>query len=444
MSQIEQDYLIKHAKSAELYTRAKECFPSGVTHDIRYLKPFPIFSREAKGGRKWDVDGNEYVDFFMGHGALLLGHSNPNVVQAIQNQAGLATHSGASHELEVEWAELVKQLIPAAEKVRFHSSGTESTLMALRLARGYTGKNKIVKFQSHFHGWHDYMVKGNATLTGVPEGTSDTVIVLPPNDIDIVEKTLKEDKDIAAVILEPTGANFGVLPIFPSFLRDLREATKRHEVLLIFDEVVTGFRISKGGAQEKYGVTPDMTTLAKILAGGMPGGASTGRADIMDMISHTSDAEWNTKRRIAHQGTFNANPMAAAAGVAALSQIASQPINEKADANAKLLKDGLNDLFARIEVPGCACGVASIVEIKLGIPCVCPHREVCEMPHEGIKGQMGAAFQSKLRLALINAGMDTSRGTLLMVSSAHTKKDIDDTIFAYERAIAALRKEELL
>jgi glutamate-1-semialdehyde 2,1-aminomutase len=444
MSQIEKDYLIKHAKSAELYTRSLACFPSGVTHDIRYLKPFPIYSREAKAGRKWDVDGNEYVDFFMGHGALLLGHSNPNVVQAIQNQAGLATHSGASHELEVEWAELVKQLIPSAEKVRFHSSGTESTLMALRLARGYTGKDKIVKFQSHFHGWHDYMVKGNATLTGVPKGVSDTVIVLPPNDIDIVEKTLKEDKDIAAVILEPTGANFGVFPVFPSFLRDLRESTKRHGVLLIFDEVVTGFRISKGGAQERYGVTPDMTTLAKILAGGMPGGASTGRADIMDMISHTSDAEWNTQRRIAHQGTFNANPMAAAAGVAALSQIASQPINEKADANAKILKDGLNDLFARIEVPGCACGVASIVEVKLGTPCVCPHREVCEMSHEAIKGTMRPDFSSKLRLALINAGMDTSRGTLLMVSAAHTKKDIDDTIFAYERAITALRKEELL
>ena len=444
MSTIEERYHQTHPKSAGLYQRALQCFPNGVTHDIRYLRPFPIYATHAQGGRKWDVDGNEYVDFFMGHGALILGHSHPDIVKSLQEQAAKATHSGACHELEVRWAELIKQLIPSAEKVRFHSSGTEATHMAMRLARGYTGKSKIIKFQSHFHGWHDYAVKASAgTQTGIPSATWDTMVVLPPNDIGLVEKTLQEDKDIAAIILEPTGANFGALPIPPSFLHELRDVTTKHGVLLIFDEVVTGFRVSPGGAQARYGVTPDLTTMAKIVAGGMPGGAVTGKAEIMNMLAFTDDPEWNTKKRIAHQGTFNANPMAAAAGVTCLNLIATQPINAKADAMAKRLKDGLNHLLQRMEIPGCISGVASIVEVKIGKPCDCD-REVCTMPHKDIQETIRPAFTSKLRLALINGGMDTSRGTLLMVSAAHTEKDIDDTVNAYEDALTALRKESIV
>ena len=359
MKEMEERYHRSHPGSAQLYQRAQECFPSGVTHDIRYFKPFPIYITHAQGGRKWDVDGNEYVDFFMGHGALILGHSHPDIVQALQDQAGKATHSGACHELEVRWGELIKQLIPSAERVRLHSSGTEATHMALRLARGYTGKSKILKFQGHFHGWHDYVVKASSgTQTGIPSATWDSMVVLPPNDIGLVEKTLQEDKEIAAVILEPTGANFGALPIPPSFLSDLREVTQKYGVLLIMDEVVTGFRVSPGGAQARYGVIPDLTTMAKIVAGGMPGGAVAGRAEIVDMLAFRDDPDWNTKKRIAHQGTFNANPMAAAAATTCLNLIATQPINARANAMALRLKKGLNDLLSRMEIPGCISGVS--------------------------------------------------------------------------------------
>ena len=189
--------------------------------------------------------------------------------------------------------------------------------MAFRMVRAYSGKSKIIKFQGHFHGWHDGAAPGWANTVGITKGATSDTIVLPPNNIDLVEKTIKEDKDVAAVILEPTGAGMGFFPIAPSFLHQLRKVTTDNNVILIFDEVVQGFRASRNGTQGRYGVIPDMTLLAKILAGGLPGGAVTGRADIIDMLEF-KDAEWNKTRRITHPGTFNGNPLSAAAGVAAL------------------------------------------------------------------------------------------------------------------------------
>ena len=252
------------------------------------------------------------------------------------------THLGASTDEEMRWAKAIKALMPAVEKVRFNSSGTEATLMAMRLARAYTGKNKVVKLQDHFHGWHDYAMAGSdRSAPGIPDASMGTMVIVPPGDLGAVEDALNRDDDIAALILEPTGAHMGQMTFdVPVYLKGLRELTAQHGVVLIFDEVVTGFRASPGGVQERYGIRPDLTTMAKIVAGGLPGGAVGGKADIIDMIAHRGDPEWDNVRRVYHPGTFNANPLSAAAGAAALELIASEPVNEHADAMADRLKAG--------------------------------------------------------------------------------------------------------
>lgn len=443
MTTITERYHQLHPGSFKLYQEAQDLFPDGVTHDTRYVTPFPIYVTHAEGPYKWDVDGVRYVDYVMGHGALILGHSHPAVVDAVTKQMAKGTHLGASHEAEIRWAQLVTKLVPSADKVRFTSSGTEATLMALRLARAHTGKSKVIKFKEHFHGWHDYAVAGVSSVAGIPEATLSTMIVLEPNDISLVDRTLAGSDDIAAVILEPTGAHMGVLPIQPSFLNDLRDVTQRHGVVLIFDEVVTGFRTSPGGAQGRYGVTPDLTTMAKILGGGLPGGGVAGTADIMDMIQHTGDSAWDSSHRVAHQGTFNANPLSAAAGTTALELVVTTNVNARADAMAQRLKDGLNRLLATMEIPGCANGVASLVHVTLGAQHECDG-EICQLPAEQIEAAMTPQRSSALKRALINAGVDPMGGRGCIVSATHTEQDIDHTVEAYEDAFTAMRAEGII
>ena len=285
-SKVVETYRAMHPKSAALYERARAIIPGGVTHDGRHMKPFPVYVERALGSHKWDVDGHDYVDYWMGHGALFLGHCHPKVVKAIQDQASKGTHFGGSHELEVRWAELITKLIPSAEMVRFAMSGTEATHLALRIARAFTGRNKVVKFQGHFHGWHDGVVAAVnppydvPMSAGVPESVLDQLLVCPPNDIKSVD-TMLERGDVAAVILEPAGGQSGTTPTIPGYLQELRSLTTRHKVVLIFDEVITGFRYAPGGAQAYFGVTPDMTTLAKIVAGGLPGAAVVGKKELL-------------------------------------------------------------------------------------------------------------------------------------------------------------------
>src|SRR5262245_37947048 len=272
-------YRAEFAGSARRYEQARQVFPAGVTHDLRYMEPFPVYIDRQCGSRKWDVDGHELVDYWSGHGAMLLGHSHPDVVAAVQSQVAKSTHAGGCHDLEIEWGEWVKKLVPSAERVRFTGSGTEATLMGLRLSRIHTGRPKFLKFAGHFHGWHDAVSVGsdppydNLSVPGVPEGMAANTVVIAPNNVDLLESTLKADPLIGAVILEPTGGHWGAVPIRGPFLKSVRELTLKFGQLLIFDEVITGFRVAPGGAQERYGVTPDMTTMAKILAGGLPGGA---------------------------------------------------------------------------------------------------------------------------------------------------------------------------
>src|SRR5271165_3892372 len=241
--------------SARLTEAARKVLPSGLAHDSRNFDPYPIYVDHAQGPLKWDVDGNRYVDYFGGHGALLLGHNHPKVKEAVHAALDRGTHFGACHADEVRWAELICQMVPSAECVRFTSSGTEATLMALRLARAYTGRSKLLRFRGHFHGWNDHMTSGHTNhfdgtpTSGVVAGVADNVILCDPNDVAGITRIFNDHADIAAVILEPTGANFGRMPILASFLTTLRELTKQAGALLIFDEVVTGFRVSPGGVQ---------------------------------------------------------------------------------------------------------------------------------------------------------------------------------------------------
>ena len=282
-SRIVAAYRQRTPGSGELACQAAALLPSGIAHDGRHLDPYGVYIVRASGPHKWDVDGNRYIDFYGGHGALILGHCHPRVTAAVARAAGEGTQFGANHPGEIGWARAIQRLVPAVERVRFTSSGTEATLMAVRLARAFTGRDTVLRFKGHFHGWNDHMTHGHVShfdgtpTTGVLAGVAESAILAPPGDLAAVAAILGRRTDIAAAILEPTGASFGQVPVDPEFLHGLRALTALHGVLLIFDEVVTGFRTSRGGAQVAFGIRPDISTFAKIVAGGMPGAAVAGR-----------------------------------------------------------------------------------------------------------------------------------------------------------------------
>jgi len=432
---IHEEYRAKHPRAAALADRARQAIPGGITHDIRHVLPFPIYVDRASGSHKWDVDGHEYVDYWMGHGALFLGHCHPRVVEAIREQAGRGTHLGACHELEVRWAELVNRLVPCAELTRFTMSGTEATHLALRVARAYTGRSKVVKLAGHFHGWHDGVVAAvnqpfEVPLSaGVPAATLDQVLVCPPNDVKAVETRL-ERGDVAAVILEPAGGQSGTTPTMPGYLQELRGVTQRHGALLIFDEVITGFRYAPGGAQEYLGVTPDLTTLAKIVAGGLPGGALCGARAPMAMIAHRGDPVWDRSQRVAHAGTFNANPLGAAAAIATLELVADASLQARANKLGEELRRELREAMRRAGAPGTVYGECSIYHVSFeGAPGLAGF----DRPRRG-------DLYHLLRCALINQGVDCSphHG---WISAVHTDEDIARTVAAYERAFRAMVAE---
>ena len=441
MATIVERYREKFRKSGEMFERGSDLMPGG-GHQSRTVYPHPVYVEHGKGALKWDVDGNELVDYMMGYGALILGHAHPRVTEAVSRRLSQGTHMGTATPLEVRWAELVKSLVPSAERVRFTASGTEATLLALRLARAYTGRRKVVKFREHFHGWHDYVSpqSGINTQNGIPQETLSSVVVVEPK-ISEVEQLLSRDREVAAVILEPSGGHFGQFPLpNPEFLQELREVTAKHDVLMIMDEVITGFRMSRGGAQERFQVLPDLTSMAKIVAGGLPGGSLAGKADIIDLI-----ASEDSSRRVAHPGTYNGNPISATAGIACLEELASEPINERADAMADRLKRGLRDALSKREVAGHVHGIASVVHVVLGVECGCGG-DICTLPHSEIARATGTGAQdggipSALKLAMLNEGVDIMGGIGFMVSSAHGDEDVDRTAEAFERALVALRDE---
>ena len=438
-----EQYIARHPGSAARYREAVSIFPGGVTHDNRYAEPFPLYITHGEGPRKWDVDGHEYIDYVSGHGALILGHSHPAIADAVTEQIRRGTHLGACTDEELRWAKAIMTLMPSVERIRFHSSGTEATLMAMRLARAYTGRSKVIKLQDHFHGWHDYAMAGSdRPAPGIPAAAWGSMVIVPAGDLDAVQQAMASDPDIAAIILEPTGAHYGQLPFaVPAYLSGLRQLCDRHGVILIFDEVVTGFRASPGGAQVRYGVSPDLTTMAKIVAGALPGGAVGGKADIVDLIAQRGDPEWDNTRRVYHPGTFNANPLSAAAGATCLELIAAEPVNARADAMAARLKAGLNAAFTKMEVSGHAYGIASMLHFTLADGDF--DHEHGPAVNRRIKAAAATPAVTAIKRGLQNHGVDIMGRDAFLVSSTHTEADIDATLAAFEATLAQVRAEGL-
>ncbi len=448
---IVQAYRRANPRSETLYARAEKRIPGGITHDIRHLRPFPLYVERAQGSRKWTADGQELIDYWMGHGALFLGHNHPQVMRAVAEQAARGTHYGASHEFEVRWAELVARLVPSAEKVRFTASGTEATHLALRLARAFTGREQVLKFEGHFHGWHDAATAGvkppyaTPTSSGVPGATAGAMILCPPNDLARAEALLEAHPGLGAAILEPAGGSAGTIPTDVAFLRGLRDLTRRRGVVLIFDEVISGFRYAPGGAQEFFGVTPDLTTLAKILAGGLPGGAACGRADIMDLLAFRDDGGWNRRGRVAHAGTFNSNPLCAAAGIAALELVADGQRQRAANAAGDRLRRAMNQAIYRLRADACVYGESSLFVIFLE-PCHLRQgcdRSRCGLDHASLQSYANPGLYHLLRLAMTLHGVDIPPYHSWM-SCAHSAEDLEKTVEAFEGALRMLLDEGLL
>ena len=429
--------------------KAGRFFPSAITHDSRHTTPYGIYVESAHGSRKQDVDGNEYVDYFGGHGALMLGHRNAEVEACIQKALAAGTHFGSSHQFEVDWAEAVQNLMPSAERIRFTASGTEATLLAMRLARAFTGRTRIARFRTHFHGWHDHMAFGvsnhfDGTATpGVLPQVADQVVLLNPDDIDSVAAVFEREDDIAAVILEPTGGGGGMSPLTPGFVEQLREITKQFGVLLIMDEVVTGFRVHKGGAQGLYGVVPDLSSLAKILAGGLPGGAVAGRAEILDHLDFQAAANREFEK-IHHPGTFNANPLSAAAGTKTLEIIADTDAVERAGAFGAALRPRLNQVFADSRLAWASYGQGASFFIYLnpnGQPIDPLNFDPLAVSYQDIKSKPPGLL-NKLRLALLIGGVDISGSGGGVISATHDEADLEQTVAAFDQATAMLISEE--
>ena len=435
MTLINQRYSEKFRKSGVLYSKGHGVIPGG-GHQSRVQKPFPYFVSNAKGSIKYDVDGNRIIDYMMGFGSLILGHSHPEVVKRVTNQVEKGTHFGALSELELTWGSKVQNLIPSAKRVRFTSSGTEATLLAMRLARGYTGKKKIIKFVEHYHGWHDYAIpqSGLNTEFGIPSDTLNSVVVLEPK-ISLIEDYLKSNEDVAGIIFEATGGHWGQFPLQnPTFVKDLRELTTRYGVIMIMDEVICGFRMSKGGAQSRFDVVPDLTTMAKIVAGGLPGGSVAGDEKIMSLLS-----EQDGVQKMFHPGTFNANPVSAASGIATLNLISKESINQKADQAAQKLKSGLREVLHKMEVKGHVHGIASIVHLVLGVEGEESAEGVSSVSHSELaKATMGDVPKT-LKTAFLNEGIDIMGGMGFFVSAVHSEADISETVEKFENVLTALR-----
>jgi glutamate-1-semialdehyde 2,1-aminomutase len=442
---LDDAYAAELPGSQALFSRACRVFPDGVTHDMRRMRPFPIFVERAQGAYKWDADGRRYIDYWMGHGALLLGHDPPGIREALIEQIRRGTHFGASHVGEVEWGEWVCRLVPCAERVRFTASGTEATHMAVRLARAFTGRKRVVKFAGHFHGWHEGLaVAAKAPYDSPPEASQlpevvDVVTVCPPNETAPVRAALA-GADVAAVVVEPTGGHFGTVPMASGFLEFLREATVRAGALLIFDEVVTGFRVSPGGAQELSGVTPDLATYAKILAGGLPGGCVAGRAEMMALL----DTDAAGPRKIYHPGTFNANPLSATAGAAMLSTISDGEAQRFASGQAATLRHGMNEVLAREKVAWKVYGKSS--DWKILFDAEAPPRDgadqsVRDIPWERLEVPHPHRRRG-LRQALILHGIDFN-GARALVGTCHTDDVVAETLAGFDAAVRSMKESGL-
>jgi glutamate-1-semialdehyde 2,1-aminomutase len=426
----------RSASSDALFTRALAHIPGGVNSPVRAFRSVggkPVFMARGQGSRIWDVDGKEYIDYIGSWGPLIFGHRQPEVVRALQEVLEIGTSFGAPTEREVDLAELICKLVPSIEQVRLVNSGTEATMSAIRLARGFTGRERIIKFDGCYHGHGDSLLvkagSGVATLglpdsPGVPASLAELTTVLPFNDADALETMFKVRGDeIACVIVEPIVGNMGCVPPNPGYLKRMRDVTARYGAVLIFDEVMTGFRVAAGGAQELYGIRPDLTTLGKVIGGGLPVGAYGGRADIMGKVAPAGP--------VYQAGTLSGNPLAVAAGLAALRRLETEKPFAKLDAIGARLERGLLEAFAKAGVRGSVNRVGSMFTLFF--------TDTKVVDFTSAKTSDTVRFNSYFQSMLTDGVyLPPSQFEAAFISTAHTDADIDRTVEAAHSAFGKL------
>ncbi|MBU2600406.1 glutamate-1-semialdehyde 2,1-aminomutase [bacterium] len=419
---------LKRDKSKEFFNEAVKYLVGGVNSPVRAFKAVgghPLFISKAKGSKIFDVDGNEYIDYLSSFGPLILGHAHPEVLASVKKALDSGTSFGAPTELETKLAKKIVEIYPSIERLRMTSSGTEATMSAIRVARGYTKKDKIIKFQGNYHGHVDCLLaeagSGVATLNipgsaGVPFQIIKETLVLPFNDLKAVKETVNKYRDeIAAVILEPVPGNMGLVLPKEGYLEELRKITKENKILLIFDEVITGFRLSLGGAQELFKIVPDLTCLGKIIGGGFPVGAYGGRAEIMEQVAPLGS--------VYQAGTLSGNPIAIMAGLKTIELLSKEGVYEELEEKAKTLEEGLREVSLKSKVSCWINRLGSMLTLFFSQEEVYDYQRAKRSNAEYYRLYFKKMLQQGVYLP-------PSQFETMFISLAHTKEDIEQTIKA--------------
>ncbi|MBI2618805.1 MAG: glutamate-1-semialdehyde 2,1-aminomutase [Ignavibacteriales bacterium] len=425
---------MKTSRSKKLFAKSQKLLPGGVNSPVRAFKSVdrdPLFIARAKGPSVWDVDGNRFIDYVGSWGPMILGHAHAGILRAVRQAAEKGTSFGAPTERETLLAELITKVVPSIEIVRMVNSGTEATMSAIRLARAFTGKEKIIKFEGCYHGHADsFLIKaGSGALTlgtpdspGVPAATASGTLSAPFNDLASVQQLVDQWKgEVAALIVEPVAGNMGCVPPGAGFLQGLRDLCSREHIVLIFDEVMTGFRVAPGGAQELYSVRPDLTTLGKIIGGGLPVGAYGGKKEIMNLVSPSGP--------VYQAGTLSGNPLAMAAGHEMLRTLSkSKSIYKKLEFLGKILEEGMNDHLRKVGLPYCLNRVGSMFTLFF------TEREVVDFgsAKSSDTKRFAAYFNRMLEQGVY---LPPSQFEAAFISAAHTEKDLERTITAFKKAV---------